>query len=190
LVILGIDPGARAAGYGLLEGEAASWRHLASGVIRPPAGSPLATRLAALDRALREVIERHRPDEVAVESLFHSKNARSAIVMGHARGVILVAARSASAAVAEYAPLEIKMAVTGYGAASKVQVREMVRRLVGAPDRLTLDAADALAVALCHAHRRTSPLAVAQRAGAAQRTLRAQRSGRGQRTLRAGIGTR
>lgn len=156
MVILGIDPGARAAGYGLVEGEGAAWRYRASGVIRPAARQPLASRLAALDEALRELIARHKPAEVAVESLFHSRNARSAIVMGHARGVILLAARSACAVIAEYAPREIKMAVTGSGGASKHQVRAMVRRLVGAPPRTSLDAADALAVAVCHANRRAS----------------------------------
>jgi crossover junction endodeoxyribonuclease RuvC len=114
-------------------------------------------RLQALDSAIREVIARHQPVEVAVESLFHSRNPRSAIVMGHARGVILLATGSAGATVAEYAPLEIKMSVTGSGKASKQQVREMVRRLVdGAPSGMSLDAADALAVALCHVHRRAS----------------------------------
>lgn len=158
-MILGVDPGARATGYGLLEGDGAAWGYAASGVIRPPVGRPLAERLAALDAALRDLIARHRPAEVAVESLFHSRSPRSAIVMGHARGVILVAARTAGAVVAEYAPLEIKMSVTGSGAASKEQVREMVRRLIAAPARLSLDAADALAVALCHANRRASFLA-------------------------------
>lgn len=158
-MILGIDPGARAAGYGFLEGEGAAWNYAASGVIRPPVGRPLAERLTALDARLRDLIARWQPAEVAVESLFHSRSPRSAIVMGHARGVILVAARTAGAVVAEYAPREIKMSVTGSGAASKEQVREMVRRLIDAPARLSLDAADALAVALCHANRRASFLA-------------------------------
>ncbi len=156
MIILGIDPGARAAGYGLIEGDGVNWRHRASGVIRPPSGRELAGRLEALDAAIRRLVSLHRPAEVAVESLFHSRNPRSAIVMGHARGVILLAARAEGAVIAEYAPLEIKMAVTGWGAASKHQVREMVRRLVGAPPRTSLDAADALAVAVCHANRRAS----------------------------------
>jgi crossover junction endodeoxyribonuclease RuvC len=162
MVILGVDPGARATGYGLLEGEGSSWHHRASGVIRPPARAPLAARLAALDQALRELIAEHRPAEVAVETLFHSRSPRSAIVLGHARGVILVAASASGALVAEYAPLEIKMSVTGSGSASKQQVREMVHRLVDAPPKMSLDAADALAVALCHVHRRDS-LAVGRR---------------------------
>jgi crossover junction endodeoxyribonuclease RuvC len=114
-------------------------------------------RLAALDVAIRDLVARYQPDEVAVEGLFHARNPRSAIVMGHARGVILLAAGAGGAAIAEYAPLEIKMSITGFGSASKQQVREMVIRLIaGAPPRLSLDAADALAVALCHANRRGS----------------------------------
>jgi len=157
LVVLGVDPGARAAGYGLLEGEGTTWRHRASGVIRPPAGKPLAARLAALDLAIRDLVARHQPAEVAVEGIFYARNPRSAIVMGHARGVILLAAGTTGAVVAEYAPREIKMSVTGSGAASKQQVREMVMHLItSAPPRMSLDAADALAVALCHINRRAS----------------------------------
>ncbi len=154
MVILGIDPGAAATGYGFLVGDANAWHYLDSGVIRPPARVPLADRLLALDQALRQLVDRHAPDEVAVESLFHARSPRTAIVLGHARGVVLLAAASRGAGVAEYAPREIKMAVTGLGAASKEQVRAMVRRLVTTPPRLALDAADALAVALCHAQRR------------------------------------
>lgn len=154
MVILGVDPGARATGYGFLEGRDSDWHYRASGVIRPPAGQSLAERLASLDRAIRELVRDHRPSEVAVETVFHARSARSAIVLGHARGVILLAAAASAATVAEYAPLEIKMSVTGSGSASKQQVRDMVLRLIEAPSPLSLDAADALAVALCHVHRR------------------------------------
>ena len=161
MVILGIDPGSNATGYGLLRGEGRSWEHAGSGVIRPPGRAPLAERLAAIDRQLRELLLATRPDEVAVESLFHAKSARSAIVLGHARGIVLVAARSSGAMVAEYAPREVKMSVTGGGGADKAQVRAMVVRLIPeVPAGLALDAADALAVALCHAHRRSDPVLV------------------------------
>jgi crossover junction endodeoxyribonuclease RuvC len=156
MVILGIDPGSNATGYGLLRADGRSWQHAASGVIRPPGRAPLAERLAAIDRQLRDLLAQAQPDEVAIESLFHAKSARSAIVLGHARGIVLVAARSSGALVAEYAPREVKMAVTGAGGADKVRVRAMVGRLIaGVPSALSLDAADALAVAICHAHRRS-----------------------------------
>jgi len=156
VVILGIDPGARATGYGLLAGSANRAAFVAAGVIRPPARAPLAERLFAIDQALRALVARHAPAEVAVESVFHARSARSAIVLGHARGIALLAAASGGARVAEYAPREIKMAVTGSGGASKDQVRAMVQRLLATPERLALDAADALAVALCHVYRMES----------------------------------
>jgi crossover junction endodeoxyribonuclease RuvC len=164
VVILGIDPGARATGYGLLTRSGDRCDFLAAGVIRPPAGAPLAERLLAIDRDLREIVLRHSPREVAVESVFHARSARAAIVLGHARGIALLAAASGGALVVEYAPLEIKMAVTGTGGASKDQVRAMVRRLLVTPERLALDAADALAVALCHAHRRDASALLARAA--------------------------
>ncbi len=165
MVILGIDPGARATGYGFLTGTGAAVSYLEAGVIRPPAKMPLAERLLVLDRALRDLVSRHKPAEAAVESLFHAQSPRTAIVLGHARGIALLAAASCGARVVEYAPLEVKMAVTGTGGASKQQVRAMVRRLITVPPRLALDAADALAVALCHVYRRQSR-AVLSRAAA------------------------
>lgn len=164
MVILGIDPGARATGYGLLAGSGERFDLVAAGVIRPPAGAPLAERLLAIDRALRDVVLRHGPTEVAVESVFYARSARAAIVLGHARGIALLAAASGGARVIEYAPLEVKMAVTGTGGASKDQVRAMVRRLLVTPERLALDAADALAVALCHVYRRESSALLARAA--------------------------
>lgn len=164
MVILGIDPGARATGYGLLAGGAERSAIVAAGVIRPPARAPLAERLLAIDEALRALIARHAPAEVAVESIFHAKSARAAIVLGHARGIALLAAASGGARVVEYAPREIKMAVTGSGGASKDQVRAMVERLLGPPEHLSFDAADALAVALCHVYRRESDALLARAA--------------------------
>jgi crossover junction endodeoxyribonuclease RuvC len=147
-------------------------------VIRVPAGQSLAERLAILDSAMRELVQDHRPSEVAVETVFHSRSARSAIVLGHARGVILLAAAAGGATVAEYAPLEIKMSVTGSGGASKQQVRHMVHRLIDVPSRLSLDAADALGVALCHVHRRRR-LALAGAGGSHPPARSASRAGRG-----------
>jgi len=172
MVILGVDPGSRATGYGLITSDGRTFRHLSSGVIRPPSGGPLAERLVAIDTQVRALLADAHPDEVAIEGLFHARSPRTAIVLGHARGVVLLAARSGGAEVAEYAPRAVKLAVTGSGRASKDQVRAMVGRLLqDAPDRLGLDAADALAIALCHGYRRTDPtLTVAGAAPARPRT--------------------
>ena len=176
MVILGIDPGARATGYGLLAAGAERPAFITAGVIRPPAAAPLAERLLAIDRALRELVARHAPAAVAVESIFHAKSARSAIVLGHARGIALLAAASGGAPVAEYAPREVKMAVTGNGGAGKDQVRAMIARVLGTPERLGLDATDAIAVALCHAYRMEND-ALFARAGAAAGEPRAGDAG-------------
>jgi crossover junction endodeoxyribonuclease RuvC len=134
--------------------SAGALRLLECGVIRPPAGAPLATRLAAIFEGLTELIARHRPDAVAVEAVFVQKNARSALILGHARGVILLAAAQAGLAVAEYPPALIKKAVVGAGAATKAQVQLMVARILRlkTPPRPS-DAADGVAVALTHAVR-------------------------------------
>jgi crossover junction endodeoxyribonuclease RuvC len=158
MVILGVDPGSRATGYGLITAEGRGFRHLSSGVIRPPAGKSLAERLMAIDAEVRALLTAAQPHEVAIEGLFHARSPRTAIVLGHARGIVLLAARSGGSAVAEYAPRAVKLAVTGSGRASKAQVRAMVTRLIAeAPAELPLDAADALAVALCHGYRRSDP---------------------------------
>jgi len=157
MVILGVDPGSRATGYGLIAGDGQHFRHVASGVIRPRSGT-LAERLVAIDAEMRALLVERAPDQVAIEGLFHARSPRTAIVLGHARGVVLLAARAGGAEVAEYAPRAVKLAVTGSGRASKAQVRAMVGRLVAdAPARLGLDQADALAVALCHGFRQSDP---------------------------------
>jgi crossover junction endodeoxyribonuclease RuvC len=161
MVILGVDPGSHATGYGLIASEGSSFRHLSSGVIRPRSAT-LAERLVTIDAEVRALLAAGAPDQVAIEGLFHARSPRTAIVLGHARGVVLLAARSGGAAVAEYAPRAVKLAVTGSGRASKDQVRAMVARLLqGAPARLGLDQADALAVALCHGFRQSDPRLVA-----------------------------
>ena len=161
MVILGVDPGSRATGYGLIAGDGRGFRHLSSGVIRPPAG-PLAERLVAIDAQVRALLREAAPDEVAIEGLFHARSPRTAIVLGHARGIVLLAARSGGAEVSEYAPRAVKLAVTGSGRASKGQVRAMIGRLLhDVPGELGLDAADALAIALCHGYRRSDPRTLA-----------------------------
>lgn len=149
--ILGIDPGTRATGFGVVEFEGSSLRRVAGGVIRPRS-QEFAGRLRELLVGLEQVIEEAHPDGTALEAVFSARNPRSALMLGHARGVALVACAAAGFNPAEYAPGRIKQAVVGYGAASKSQVQRMVQRLLGLPDLPPADEADALAVAICHGH--------------------------------------
>ena len=155
MIVLGVDPGTAATGYGVVERDAAgSLRLLECGVVRPPAGAALAVKLQAIFDEVTGLLARHRPDAVAVENVFVHKNARSALILGHARGVVLLAAARAGHAVAEYPPAEIKKAVTGGGAATKGQVGQMVARILRlAAPPTPADAADGVAVALTHAVR-------------------------------------
>lgn len=152
--VLGIDPGTAITGYAVVEETQGSLRLVTIGVIRTPAKTPLASRLQQIYTGLREVVAAHHPEASAVEELFFSRNARTAMAVGHARGVTLLALADAGLAIAEYTPMQIKQAVTGYGNAGKQQVQEMVRMLLKLqvtpqPD----DAADAAAVAICCLHR-------------------------------------
>ena len=155
MIVLGVDPGTAATGYGVVDrGAGGALRLVECGVIRPPLRVPLAERLNAIFEELTALIARHRPDAVAVESVFVHKNVRSALVLGHARGVVLLAAARAGLPVAEYPPATIKKAVVGAGAATKAQVQAMVARILRlrtAPE--PSDAADGVAVALTHAVR-------------------------------------
>ena len=157
--ILGIDPGVAIVGFGLIESDRGTLRMLQYGAITTPAGLPLATRLAQINRDIEELIDTFRPDEISVEELFFSKNITTGIAVAHARGVILCAAEKKKIPIYEYTPMQVKQAVAGYGLADKKQVMDMTRRLlklksVPRPD----DAADALAIALCHARSATSLL--------------------------------
>jgi crossover junction endodeoxyribonuclease RuvC len=151
--VLGIDPGTATTGYGVVEEVKGELKPLAFGVIRTPADQPLPVRLQLIYRAVRELAAAWKPTAAAVEELFFSSNVRTAMSVGQARGVALLALADGDLTVAEYTPLVVKQAVTGYGNADKAQVQEMVRLLLGLaevprPD----DAADALAVAICHLH--------------------------------------
>ena len=150
--ILGIDPGTGRTGYGLIEGSANQWRMETCGVIETPSGAAPADRLEELHGRIRSLLADHRPDEVAVEELFFARNVSTALAVAQARGVVLLAIRQAKLPVAEYKPLQVKQAVSAYGAADKAQVATMVTKLLGlkAPPRPD-DVTDALAVALCHA---------------------------------------
>lgn len=150
--ILGIDPGSRFLGYGAVERVAhGRVRYVECGVIEPRRTALLSARLAEIAAELAEVFAELRPTVVAVEGVFHGVNARSALQLGHARGVALAAAGAARVPVHEYAPASVKRAVAGSGAATKQQVQRMVRALCGLRSQPRLDASDALAVAICHA---------------------------------------
>ena len=149
--MLGIDPGTATLGYGVVSGGLGTTRLLECGVVRTKAADALPERLATIFDAVTGLIARHQPDALAVEGIFHGKNARSALILGHARGVVLLAAAQAGLAVAEISPAEVKRATTGTGAATKPQVAAMVTRLlrlVEAPK--PADAADGVAIALTH----------------------------------------
>lgn len=150
--VLGIDPGTAITGYGVVDHD--DDLHLVQcGAITTPAGMPLPQRLLVIHRELSAVIERHEPQAVAVEELFFSKNVRTAMSVGQARGVVLLAAAQASLPIYNYKPSEVKLAVAGYGGADKAQIQEMVRLLLGLDAVLTPDdVADAVAIAICHAY--------------------------------------
>ncbi len=147
--ILGVDPGSQATGWAVVE-TGSRLRRVDSGVIRPGRGVELSARLLVIHDELTLVIERTAPTVMAIEDLFNAKNPRSSLVLGHARGAAMVAGARAALVVHEYAPAEIKRALTGNGQAAKEQVRFMVMRLLGLTDQPGLDESDALAVALAH----------------------------------------
>jgi|TARA_B100000035_G_C20732296_1_gene436016 crossover junction endodeoxyribonuclease RuvC len=149
--IIGIDPGIEVTGYGIIESDGHDHRAVKFGTVLPPGGKPLYERLSYLYDDLKKIIEENSPNEMAVEEAFFSKNARTALVLGQARGVILLAGAHQDIQCFEYSPRKIKMSVVGNGNASKEQVQYMVKSLLSLPDTpLKLDITDALATALCH----------------------------------------
>jgi crossover junction endodeoxyribonuclease RuvC len=154
----GIDPGSERTGYGCVETTGSRHRLVACGTLAAPARAALPEKLLAIHRGLAALLVRHRPDCVVVEDIFHARNVRSALTLGHARGVVLLAATEAGVPVVSYTPAEIKRAVVGYGRAEKPQIQQMVKLLLGL-DRAPSphDVADALAAAICHAHRVSAP---------------------------------
>ena len=151
MLVIGIDPGTATTGYGLVRETDNRYNALDYGVIKTPAGMELSERLVVLHSALKEILLTHQPDSGAVEKLFFQKNVRTAIAVAQGRGVVLLALAQSGLGVSEYTPPEIKQSVTGYGGADKRQVQIMVQTLlelreIPKPD----DAADALAVAICH----------------------------------------
>ena len=157
--ILGIDPGIAIVGFGLIESDRGAMRMLQYGAVTTEAGLPLATRLVQIEDDMRALIQQLRPDEIAIEELFFSKNITTGIAVAHGRGVVLCTAERLGVPIFEYTPMQVKQAVVGYGLAEKRQVMDMTKRLlklkaVPKPD----DAADALAIAICHARSATSLL--------------------------------
>jgi len=146
-----VDPGSVVAGWGLVSQTGNKVTLIASGLLRPGKGQELPLRLHHLHRELCGVLDEHKPDSVAVEAVFGARHARSALVLGHARGVLLLAAAQRELPIYEYAPAAVKKAVTGSGRADKEQVRKMVQLLLGAQLDGPSDRSDALAVAICHA---------------------------------------
>jgi len=150
--LIGLDPGLSATGWGVIEVDGNRLSHVANGTIRPPSEGSTGARLAVLYAALVRVIETHAPHEAAVEETFVNRNPQSALKLGHARGVVLLAPAATGLAVAEYPANLIKKSLVGAGHADKRQVADMVRRLLPGARLASADAADALAVAICHAH--------------------------------------
>ncbi|PLY00168.1 MAG: crossover junction endodeoxyribonuclease RuvC [Desulfuromonas sp.] len=150
--IIGIDPGSRATGYGLIRREGNRLIHIDNGVIRPPDKAELPERLLAIFEGLNTIIGEYKPELAAIEQVFMSRNAQTALKLGQARGAALLALASAGLDVGEYSPMQIKSSVVGYGRAAKNQVQQMVKALLNLPEIAQEDASDALAVAVCHAH--------------------------------------
>jgi crossover junction endodeoxyribonuclease RuvC len=151
--IFGIDPGSERTGYGCLDTDGRSHRLVVCGALSAPAHTSFPDRLLMIHEGLTRLLAEQRPDCIAIEDIFHARNVRSALRLGHARGVALLAASAAGVPIVEYTPAEIKRAVVGFGRAEKHQVGQMVKLLLGlAVAPAPHDAADALAVAICHLH--------------------------------------
>ncbi len=153
MTILGIDPGIATVGYGVIQYENGCFRTIATGAIETPAGIDVEDRIEMVYDDLCELIKMYSPTEISIEELFFNTNQKTAIAVAEARGAILLAAKKNRLNIAEYTPIQVKLAVTGYGRAEKKQVQEMVKIILGLP-RVPKpdDAADALALAICHAH--------------------------------------
>lgn len=179
--IFGIDPGSERTGYGCVETDGSRHRIVASGAITIPGPATFPHKLLTIHSRLTSLLGECRPDCVAIESLFHATNVRSALKLGHARGVAMLAAVEAGLPVVEYSPAEVKRAVVGYGRAEKHQVQQMVKLILGlAAPPSPHDAADALAVAICHVHsmepHRVAPIPLLRKAATSWRHYRPARS--------------
>ena len=150
MLVLGVDPGSRVTGYGLVEKRGHDVTCIHAGLIRPPATTPFYKRIHTIFESMVEIMGHYQPREMAIEDLFYAKNIQSSLKLGHARGAVLIAAVQCNIPIFEYTPLEIKKSVVGYGRADKEQVRSMVQVILRIKEELPLDASDALATAICH----------------------------------------
>lgn len=173
MIILGIDPGSRITGFGLVDNQANRIGYIASGHINV-SGDSLPQRLGCIFASLDELIGQYNPEQMGIENVFMARNADSALKLGQARGAAICAAHHAGLTIAEYAPREVKKAIVGTGAASKEQIQQMVRRLLGISQQLQADEADGLAIAICHAQFYTSQ----QKTGIATALFKRRRSAR------------
>ena len=152
--VFGIDPGSARTGYGCVQSDGTRHHLIVCGAISIPASNAFPQKLKIIHAELAALMTRYRPDVVAIENLFHAANARSALKLGHARGVAMLAAVEAGVPIVEYTPAEVKQSVVGYGRAEKAQVQSMVQLLLGLSEPpAPFDASDALAIAVCHLHR-------------------------------------
>lgn len=157
--VLGIDPGSRLTGWGIVEHAASATRHVDNGVLVLDPKGLLCDRLLAIHDGITELIVRFDPDVVAIEGVFVARNPGSSMKLGQARGAALVAAARAGKPIYEYAPAEVKQSVVGHGRAEKCQIQAMIRIILGLPEAAQADASDALAVAVCHCQRAGGPAA-------------------------------
>ena len=152
MILLGVDPGSARTGWGAIDSDGRRHRLIEAGVLAPPPRLPLHDKLRFLHEGLAAAIARHAPCALAVEDVFHATNTRTALVLGHVRGVVLLAGAAAGLLVSAFPPATVKVQVTGFGRAEKSQVALMVSRILALEEQPAGDATDALAVALCHAH--------------------------------------
>ena len=150
MIVLGVDPGSRVTGYGIVEKKGNKVTLIHSGHIRSSGKIPFYDRIHKIYQSMAQVMENYRPQEMAIEDMFYAKNVQSSLKLGHARGAVLIAAVQCGLKIFEYTPLEIKKSVVGYGRASKEQVRSMVQTILNIRTELSLDTSDALAAAICH----------------------------------------
>ena len=148
--VIGIDPGSRKMGYGIVESSGSRLIHIDNGAIVTSPGDPLSARLKDIYDGISEIIEQYRPDVLSIEDIFYSKNVKSVMKLAHARGVAMLAGSNKGLGVFEYTPTAIKSAVVGFGRAEKTQIQQMVKILLNLPEVPQEDAADALAAAICH----------------------------------------
>ncbi|OQX63036.1 MAG: crossover junction endodeoxyribonuclease RuvC [Deltaproteobacteria bacterium] len=150
MIVLGVDPGSRVTGYGIVEKKDNELFHVCSGQIRSSGKIPFYERIHHIFQSMTKIMDEYHPAEMAIEDMFYAKNVQSSLKLGHARGAVLIAAVQCGLQIFEYTPLEIKKSIAGYGRASKEQVRSMVKVILKLRGPLDLDPSDALAAAICH----------------------------------------